>query len=430
MFTPPRLAYLVPFCGAMMLLCNVSRSARADLIQLKSGGEIRGEFPKGSDPLSGPTVTLQTLTGGRVVIPREHVQQIQRRRLVVEEYETLAQQIDEAVEPHWQMAEWCRERTLLPQREHHLRRVVDLDPEHAAARRILGYTKTDGVWMTRDELMTSRGYVKYKGKYVLPQELVLIQQEERETDAEKSWYKRVNMWHGWLFDRADRRAEALSNFRALTDPHAVPALSRAFQNHESEEARYLYLGVMAQIAHERTVGPLVFTSLKDENPQIRLQAVRSISKPLRPQAIAVYLRALRNDLNTIVNRAGDALSEIGDDSTIASLIDALITKHQYRMMVPVNDPLMGVTRDGRMVPSNDAVLPPDISLMLLTGQLPQGVQLTNPPPARMKQQIVTKNEQNLSVLKALTRLTGMDLGFDQPSWRAWYNTQRNKLKSP
>ena len=69
----------------------------------------------------------------------------------------------------------CRKSALV-----HLRQVVQLDPEHVPARRGLGHVRQNGRWMSRDEQMAARGYVKHKGKQeVLPQELDLIAQGDR-----------------------------------------------------------------------------------------------------------------------------------------------------------------------------------------------------------------------------------------------------------
>jgi hypothetical protein len=43
----------------------------------------------------------------------------------------------------------------------------------------------------------------------------------------------------------------------------------------------------------------------------------------------------------------------------------------------------------------------------------------------MKEITYEKDEQNSSVLEALSQLTGQDFGFDEPTWRKWYNAQHN-----
>ena len=109
------------------------RSARADVIQLSNGGEIRGQIETAVE--SADRTSIKTLTDGRIVILTESVERISRRRRTVEEYETLAKRIENTLEGHWELAQWCRANRLTPQRNAHLQRVVEFDPEHKLARK-------------------------------------------------------------------------------------------------------------------------------------------------------------------------------------------------------------------------------------------------------------------------------------------------------
>jgi hypothetical protein len=61
---------------------------------------------------------------------------------------------------------------------------------------------------------------------------------------------------------------------------------------------------------------------------------------------------------------------------------------------------------------------------MATGQLPQGIQVQGDGlSTRTKQITIQKNEQNPSVLTALTTLTGEDFGFDEQAWRNWHKAQ-------
>lgn len=406
--------------------------AGADYIVLKNGGEIRGELQResGTSVSKPERIVIQTLSGTVVVVARDDVQSVTYRRKALEEYETERRAAADTVEAQWQLAEWCRAKSLNDQRAFHLQRVVELDPEHVAAHRGLGHSQHQGRWMTRDEMMTSRGYVKYKGRYVLPQELELLEQDQRETEIEKTWYKKVNLWHGWLTgDRADRRTESLRNLELIVDPQAVPALYRAFHGAPTEELRLMYVGILSRIEGDKPLGPLVFQSLQDPAADVRLASIRAVGQKDRSKAIPFYVRQLKNDLNVIVNHAGTALGEIGDDLVVPQLIDALVTRHSYRVTVRDPSMSMGFGTDGSMASPGGSIVPPDIAVMLLTGQLPYGVQVNQmgtPRQAVPTKQVVTqKDEQNVAVLTALQRLTGQNFAFDEAAWRAWYNLQKN-----
>lgn len=416
-------------------LAAADRPVRADFVTLRSGGEIRGELLGDSasaaskQKLAGDFVTIRTLSGALVAVGRAEVESVVRRRLVVEDYESLRRAAPETVSAHWDLAEWCRQKSLAKEREHHLRKVVELDPEHTAAHRALGHVKHQGQWASQDDVMTSRGYVKYKGKYLLPQELELILQDERVTEAEKGWFKRVKMWQGWLdSDRPDRQTEALAQLQAIRDPDAVPALARTFKALPDDKQRMLYVEILTKILGDKPVSPLVLQSLWDESEVIRSAAIQGIRGRDVAKALPYYLRALKNGLNLIVNRAGDALGQLGNDAIIPSLIDALITRHVYTEVVP--DVAPGIRSDGAMVPAGQPVLPPNIELLLATGQLPYGARVQYPlAPVRMKEITYEKDEQNQSVLAALNLLTGENFGFDEPTWHRWYNAMHNSSGS-
>ena len=228
--------------------------------------------------------------------------------------------------------------------------------------------------MTHDQMMTSRGYVKYKGRYVLPQELELIQEDQRVSEAEKAWFRRVRMWHGWLDgDRGERQSEGQARLQGIKDQDAVPALAKSFRAVPNEEQRLLYVGILSHIAGEKPLQPLIMQSLWDESLAVREASINGVRKNDVDKALPFYLRALKNGLNMVVNRAGVALGQIGNESAVPHLIDALVTRHSYTMLVP--DSATGIRSDGIMTDPTQPVLPPSVELMMAAGQLPYGVQV-------------------------------------------------------
>ena len=61
-----------------------------------------------------------------------------------------------------------------------LERVIDLDPDHAGARRELGFRLHEGQWVTRREFHELRGEVLYRGEYVTVGERAQLIQTERD----------------------------------------------------------------------------------------------------------------------------------------------------------------------------------------------------------------------------------------------------------
>ncbi|MGQ0636368.1 MAG: HEAT repeat domain-containing protein [Planctomycetaceae bacterium] len=402
--------------------------ARADGLILKGGGELRGDLKsavaaKVANGAKPPAeYVMHTLSGAMVRVAADQVESVVPRRPLLEEYETRRRAAPGTLDAQWELAEWCRSKSLVKERAVHLARVIEFDPEHVAAHRGLGHVKHRGRWTTRDEMLAARGYVKHKGRYVLPQELELIVEDERASDAEKGWFKKIKLWSAWLTgERPERSAEGLRELQEIRDADTVPALTRSLSNAPHGAQRLLLVEILTQIAGEKALGPLVQQSLRDESSAVRTAAVKGVKAKDAALALPVYIRALRSDLNVQVNRAAAALAQLGDETAVPYLIEALITKHQYRVEVPDYSEI-GVGTDGSL--QSGVTLPPNIEVLLRTGQLPNGVAIAGGPPVRMKEITIERDEQNPSVLEALKTLTEQNFGFDAGAWRRWQRAQQ------
>ncbi len=402
-----------------------SPAAWADLIRLKSGGEIRGGISQEKGATTGPEVTISTLAGTDVTVAQEQIEFITRRPLKIEEYESRAKRTPVTVEAQWKLAEWCRTHNLRSQREVHLENIVKLDPDHEKAHYGLKHTKVDGVWMSREERMISQGYVKHKGRWMTPQERELTEKTEAEREREEKWFPQVHLWKNWLTgSHAGRSRDALSAFRELKDPNAVAALVKNFQNEDDQRLRSLYVQVLANMPGTKPVPALVAQSLLDVNYEIRYAALNAIKPDQYEAATTLYVRELRNSVNAIVGRAGKALGRMADERVVPQLIDALITTHQYQIRVPVqNSP--GFIANGSGMTNGGVSLPPEVAIGLRTGQY-NGV-IINQPQAPVKTKVVTieREEQNSEVLETLQKITGKNFGYNERTWKLWHAAQKN-----
>jgi len=408
--------------------------AAADVVQLNSGGKLAGEIqarPRGDDTFP---FTVKTLSGATVTVAAESVEFARKRKPAYEEYERRAADTPETVAEQLQLADWCKSNGLPTPRKAHLRRVLALDPNHAAARKALGYTRHGGQWMTHDELMSSRGLVKHKGKWVLPQEVPFIEQAAAETEAEKQWYKQVRKWFGWInSDDPARQADGLNELRNLRDATAAPAVIRTFQKAGPEPLRLLLVEILTNLDGPRAFDRLIELSLMDDFDSVRDASLRGVKRRGPTAALPAYVKALRHENNRLVNRAGAALGQLGDDTVIDPLIEALVTRHQYKIRVPAN--MVGTTPDGRMIQAVDpSMLPPEVAQQLATGQLPYGVAFDNSSSVGLKQAmrpvVVKQDEKNTAVLESLTLLTGENFGFDEGAWRRWRSSLKSSVLAP
>lgn len=417
---------------AVLVFAPSEGPARADLLRLKSGGEVRGTLRPGHT--RDPQVTIDTLTGGVVVVAREQVLLSTVRRVEVEQYEVRAADVPHTIDAHWELAEWCRQHKLSAQREEQLEQIVAIDADHTVARKALGHVQERGEWMTRDEQMAERGYTLHKGKWVTQQELDLLEKSAAERAAEREWFTKTYAWVRWIAGNNERqRQEGIAHLQQIDDPAAVAALTTHMATHDLIGVRRLFVSILSGLPGPRPVRPLAERCLYDPDLELREAALAGLRQEQSEAAVAAFVPALRHKDNAIVNRAGAALGRVGDRRGVPALIDALVTRHSYQIQVPVND-LPGVVTqpDGTQMADPRTIssyLPPDIQAAMRAGQLPFGVKI-NPPPGsgpRFRLVNVQVEQQNVSVLTALQELTGQNFGYDERTWRLWWAEEGQKL---
>lgn len=420
---------MVGACAFGLSLAGAS-SASADLIKLSSGGEVRGKIVKGHT--TRESITLETLSGTIVTVARSDVQFVTMRSLAVEEYESRLRKLPNTAEAHWELADWCRQKALVKQRETHLRAVLQSDPEHESAHLALGHIRQKGGWVSRDEMMTSQGYIKHKGKYITAQEFELVGKTETERQEERAWFQKVKLWTGWvqgpLSGDVVKQQDGWRSLERITDPNATPAVMRFLGESEHAELRGLAVKVLSHVGGKKPVPAMVQLSLKDDDLGIRAQALQGLSEDQHAAAMPLYVKHLRHEFNPIVRRAGAALEVVGNDKAVPSLIDALITSHNYQVRVPgSSQPNYSFGTDGSF--AGGASLPPQVEAGLRTGQYPNGVIVLDPTgTALSKTRIitVTVDQQNVEVLNALQKLTGKNFGYDKRTWQLWWAAEKHQ----
>jgi hypothetical protein len=417
----PAVAVRVLVTLSLILLPSL---ASADLVKLMSGGELRGKILPASD--SKQRIRLETMTGATVVVDRDQTQFVTPRPFNVEDYETRSRRADDKWETHWELSEWCRQRGLTKQREMHLLRVAELSPEHEKAQAALGRVWHQGSWVDRDELMASQGYVKYKNKYITPQELEVIEKTADEIERERSWFPKVRLWYGWLNARNDERIQqALTELKAINDPHAAAAVIKFLASDARVEARELSVEILVKISGNKAVAGLVKLALFDEAPNVRMVALEGIGREYYEHAQTVFVKALKSEHNAVVCRAANALGQIGDKRSIGPLIEALLTVHHYQVAMdqPANQ-TYSFSTDGSFGSSTSS-LPPGVMAAVRTGQMLPPIMAPPSDPPLKKLVTVRVDHYNAEALAALGKLTRQNFGYDKRTWSLWWAAEKN-----
>jgi hypothetical protein len=376
----------------------------AEVVVLKNQGQVRGEvLPREGDRSA---VIVQTVGGIKISLDSDQVAKVLKENAAREEYLRIAPDFPNTVEGQWELAEFCRKNRLHAEREAHLEAVLKIDPDHVAARRGLGYSQVEGKWMTHVDVMKDRGYQLYKGQWKLPQEIELIEERVNIDRAEKSYFRDLKRWREWLDD--ERSAEAVLKISELDDPYAVKGLSSFLKDEPNPAVRKLYLDALGNIGTPAADAALVSTSLYDPVEDLRLTAVDLLAVRKSPDVVRLWIQALSNNNNPVVNRAAIGLKEMENPLSIGPLIDALITTHKQKFQQ--GGPGSMSTSFGGS--SGVGGLP------TLGGGGGTGLSMGG------KTIVVKRDIPNQDVLDALVDLTGKNYQFDVNAWRYWLASQK------
>lgn len=389
----------VALAAALAVVFVSAALARAEIFVLKSAGEVRGKLLN-PDQSPRKTYVVKTASGGQVTLAADQVQSVKRQSAAEIKYDRYRLICPDTVDGHWKMAEWCRKNRLSRQRAVHLERIIELDPDHERARRGLGYSQIAGRWVTQEQQMVERGYIRSKfapGEWVLPQEEELLASRRQTTTARLGWNAKLKRYSGWLGTK--KSAKAVAAIKAIDDPHAVTGLAKYLQSDQRPDARLLYAEALNRIGSYDAMMVLVNLSMLDPDEEVRLAALDGVVEHNFKPAIARYIAALKEKDNDVINRAAIGLGRMRDRTAVRPLIDALVTTHTYR--IQQGNPGQTTTTFGTGANS---------------GAYSMG---------GSKVRSYTRRLQNRDVLQALVDLTGgASFNYDVNAWRNWYAAQR------
>ncbi len=378
-----------------MLLISID-AARADVYEMRDGGQVVGNL---LDRGKNGEYVVETAEGAVITLTRKQVRRVVSQDAKYLEYMKLSRSLPDTADAHRMLIDWCKESKLNKLTDHHRKRLLELDPSDEQARASLGFQQHQGRWLTQDELMAQRGFVRYDGAYRTAQDIALRENEKRRKTEEVDWQRKIRLWRNWLDDR--RSAEAVQRISEINDPYAAPALVKFLKKERNRQVRDLLLETLAELKHPEAAATLVNFSLNNPDREVRLQCLDYLIKYHQPINLGTYVKVLKHRDNVMVNRAAEALQEIGNPEALSPLIDALITTHKYK---------------------NSDAPPGDITTSFSSdssGGGGGGLSLGGTP------KILKINQENLSVRHALVELSGgQDFEYNRKAWRRWYINQQ------
>ena len=386
----------------LLLLASAAPSAQAEEFLLRSGGRIVGELLN-PDEHPRRQYVVQVAEGAKVTLDAAQVEKVLHPRADEIEYERIRPTYADTAAAQWELAQWCLEHKLKAQRETHLQRVIELDPDNVEARHALGYSQVGGKWATRDEVMIQRGYRKYKGKWMLPQEIEEVEKKRNLEGAQQEWFVKVKRWRGWLVSGRDQQVrDARENIRGITDPQAVRALAQGWHDDPDPHTRILLVAALAKIDTFDAAMALAVAAISDGVEEVRLTCLDYLQTKKRPEIVSYFVSRLNPKKwnNETINLAGVALGRMEDPSAIGPLIDAVVTTEK------------------RVIPKAGGDGSTSTTFGNAPGRTGGGMSAGGGPT------IIYVPMSNQCVLDALVALTGQNFGFDQDAWKNWFRAQR------
>lgn len=202
----------------LLSLC-LAGAARADLVVLKDGRRIEGKI------LAKTSSEVRIKTAfAELTFPMSEVEDVVRQKTIEEVYaEKLA--ACARADDFGALGLWCLENRLKRQAKQAFERALELDPDHADARRELGFVRYAGEWMTPEERdarqrqeheaeMKARGLVLFGERWVTPEEkekleLGMVLHEGRWLTQEEAWRAQgLEEFDGKWYPRSEAGARA------------------------------------------------------------------------------------------------------------------------------------------------------------------------------------------------------------------------------
>lgn len=389
---------LAPLC---LLSLAGAADVAAEVVVLKSGGRIEGELVNPDRARTEPVV-IRAGSGLQLSLSASQVERVLVKKDVEKQYEESLPGVAHTVAGHFNMARWCAEAGLGPQRKFHLEQVLSLDPNHEEARRILGYSKFGDEWMKADEWMRRQGYVHYAGNWCLPHEVELAKRRREWELATKRWRKDIKTWVGWVEDNGRRSVAGRENLRDIRDEAAAPALVELLSSGSAPRAlRLICLELLGRMPPSYSTTTLIQLALKDKDEEVRDKCLEELRRQRSTQALHAFIKELKSKDNVIVNRAAHCLGILGDPEATVPLIDALITPHKFAITTGSGNP--GQIGAGFGGPTDGS-----------------GGGLGNFSFGGPKPQIITQRLKNPAALTALNSMyPGFNFQYDQKQWKDW-----------
>ncbi|MHC4473006.1 MAG: HEAT repeat domain-containing protein [Planctomycetota bacterium] len=399
-----------------ILLVLVSLPVGAqDVVRLKGGEIIAGKVTDGL-----LEVRVET-PAGTVRVPWSEIEGIDRPDHVRSLFTKRAKEVkaDDAA-GHFLLAVWCRRHGLAKEMETELGKVLQIEPEHRAARAALGYEKVGEKWVAGTEILEAKGFVRRDDRWILEEEAAY---EDMLKARKKALSEKEEKARDLILKAADENPRISKYALAALEGKSWDALRiplfRAL-GHKKPEVRELAAAQLGRIGELEAVRPLLRSAVLDTKEPVREASVAALKSIGQPDAIYPLARALASNHPQIRMHAAAAIGGFGDIQGVEYLVQRLKMNWgpsgrvniqvmnqvtyirdfdvEIAQRAQIGDPIVGILREGVIL---------DVQVF--------GVDRT-----------VTTVERRV-IYGALRNLTGQDLPEKPDAWAKWWGENKERL---
>lgn len=405
------------FASVSLVGQGVPDEIRRDEVTLHSGHVLYGSVTK-SGPENAGELELLLEDGTKLILNRELYRNWKPEPTALAEYRSRAAKATRTVDSQWELAKWCEEQKLKPETDTHARIVIQMDPEHELARRVLGHQRIRGRWEDPEDIKRAQGYVKVDGGWVDPDisEIEKLTQEYR--NKQVTWKKDLNVLFKQATGNGRNRDEAARKILAIRDAEAVESLVERLTETKPDVTplpeRAAILEVLCEIPTLSSSDALLdYYMTNNDDQEGRDRAIQTLAKRAahKPQMAKRLVDKLDVDL------LGDR-EKYTDASTVR---ENQFRLHRAATGLRIIDVRIGIEALIASISVPYTVTKKIQENAALNGRNVQGGGGTR----EVKQSFV---EENKAAWETLEKFTGQKFANNQAAWLQWWiaeNTPQN-----
>ncbi len=292
----------------LLLVIFIVSPVLADTVVLKNGLRVAGNVSESDG------VVRVEYAGQHWTFKKDNVREILRGNSPREQYAQKAAALGDDAAGWYRLGLWAREQRLSAQGRRAFQKVLELDTDHRAARRALGYERVDGDWLSPVEAKRQKGFVLAGGKWLLPEEADKLMRkglmDEAKVTAEHRERAR-QIVSAMRDDDPDVRAAAKALMDELPGQAMVRPLRRGLFA-PNPASRKMAVKALSQIGDRIALPWLIRSSMYDGSKEVRSTAMRAVKSFNDPDVFYPYARAVFSRNPRISIAATRVLADLDD----------------------------------------------------------------------------------------------------------------------